>query len=338
MMNEIIKMNENLITEIEINHFKCFENFKTNGFKRVNLIVGKNNVGKTALMEACWIYERNNKSSHAIEAYENMVNTLSLIKEFRYFLNSGPHDLQAAFALLKKFNRLLIKSHNQSVKLNIETNTNEVKVSINDFEINTSLTHSHLFAQRLSDKINFSTNFIASYQIDNDLMMSLYDLIKEYRKKDNLNQYINEFDPDILEFEIIKNLPKVFLASRQQFEDIAELGHGLKRYVAIISALLVCQNSCLFLDEIENGIYYTQLDRLWQIILTLAEELNCQVFATTHSKECLESFYKVSQKMAYKNISILKLTRLKNGQISSSVSDYELLENSLEQNHEVRGW
>jgi hypothetical protein len=53
MMNEVIKMNENLITEIEINHFKCFENFKTNGFKRVNLIVGKNNVGKTALMEAC---------------------------------------------------------------------------------------------------------------------------------------------------------------------------------------------------------------------------------------------------------------------------------------------
>jgi len=82
-------------------------------------------------------------------------------------------------------------------------------------------------------------------------------------------------------------------------------------------------HSCLFLDEQKNGIYGTKLDRLWQIILTLAEELTNQVFATTHSKECLESFYKVSQKMAYKNIAILKLTRLKNGKISSSVSDYE---------------
>ena len=51
-------------------------------------------------------------------------------------------------------------------------------------------------------------------------------MIKEYRKKDNLNQYINEFEPDILEFEIIKNLPKVFLASRQQFEEIADTGMG----------------------------------------------------------------------------------------------------------------
>ncbi|EDN69204.1 conserved hypothetical protein [Beggiatoa sp. PS] len=337
-MNGMIKMNEDFITEIEINNFKCFENFKANGFKRVNLIVGKNNVGKTALMEACWIYERNKNSRSLIEAYVNMVNTITLIKEFRNLHNYASYDLQTAFALLRKFNRLLIKSHDKSVKLNIETNNLEVKVSINDFEINTSLTNSHLFEEMLSDKKNFSKNFISSCQIDNDLMISLYDHIKENRKKDNLNQYINEFDSNILEFEIIKNVPKVFLASRQQFEDIAELGHGLKRYVAIISALLVSQDSCLFLDEIENGIHYTQLDRLWQIILTLAEELNCQVFATTHSKECLESFYKVSKKMAHKNVSYTKLTRLKNGQISASVYDFELLENSLEQNHEVRGW
>jgi len=36
------------------------------------------------------------------------------------------------------------------------------------FEINTSLTNSHLFEEMLSDKKNFSTNFIASCQIDND--------------------------------------------------------------------------------------------------------------------------------------------------------------------------
>jgi AAA15 family ATPase/GTPase len=331
-------MNENLISEIEINNFKCFENFTANGFKRVNLIVGKNNVGKTALIEACWIYEQNKNCQKGLKAFYNIVNTITLIKEFRNLHNNAPDDLPTALAMIEKFNRLLIKSHNQSVKLDIETKDLNVEIKINDFLLNASLTNPLLFEKLLSDKNNFSTNFIASCKIDNDLMISLHDLIKEYRKKDDLNKYINEFDPDILEFEIIKNLPKVFLASRQQFEDIAELGHGLKRYVAIISALLVCQNSCLFLDEIENGIHYTQLDKLWQIILTLAEEINCQVFATTHSKECLESFYNVSKKMAYKNISYLKLTRLKNGQISSSVFDYELLENSLEQNHEIRGW
>ncbi|MEY3760663.1 MAG: hypothetical protein RIR39_2154, partial [Pseudomonadota bacterium] len=48
-------MNAHFLTEIEIKQFKCFTDFKASGFKRVNLIGGKNNIGKTAFMEACWI-------------------------------------------------------------------------------------------------------------------------------------------------------------------------------------------------------------------------------------------------------------------------------------------
>ena len=48
-------MTKHFIKNIEIKDFKCFDKFKTEGFKRVNLISGKNNVGKTALMEAIWI-------------------------------------------------------------------------------------------------------------------------------------------------------------------------------------------------------------------------------------------------------------------------------------------
>jgi len=50
-----MKEQEHFIKNIEIKNFKCFENFKAEGFGRVNLIGGKNNVGKTAFMEACSI-------------------------------------------------------------------------------------------------------------------------------------------------------------------------------------------------------------------------------------------------------------------------------------------
>jgi len=48
-------MSEHFIRNIEIKKFKCFEDFKAEGFGRVNLIGGKNNVGKTAFMEACYL-------------------------------------------------------------------------------------------------------------------------------------------------------------------------------------------------------------------------------------------------------------------------------------------
>jgi len=41
---------------IAVKNFRCFSDIAMEGFERVNLITGKNNVGKTALIEALWLY------------------------------------------------------------------------------------------------------------------------------------------------------------------------------------------------------------------------------------------------------------------------------------------
>jgi AAA15 family ATPase/GTPase len=45
-------MHENMISSVEIKNFKIFDYLEIHNFKRVNLIGGKNNIGKTALLEA----------------------------------------------------------------------------------------------------------------------------------------------------------------------------------------------------------------------------------------------------------------------------------------------
>ena len=44
-----------MIEDIEITNFRCFDRLKVSGCKRLNLISGKNNVGKTALLEAIFL-------------------------------------------------------------------------------------------------------------------------------------------------------------------------------------------------------------------------------------------------------------------------------------------
>jgi len=39
-----------------VKNFRCFQEMKIDGFERINLVTGKNNVGKTALLEALWVY------------------------------------------------------------------------------------------------------------------------------------------------------------------------------------------------------------------------------------------------------------------------------------------
>ena len=69
-------MQEHFIKRIEIKNFKCFEDFKAEGFGRVNLIGGKNNVGKTAFMEACYI----NLNSTNIDTFSTAIIKVSLEK------------------------------------------------------------------------------------------------------------------------------------------------------------------------------------------------------------------------------------------------------------------
>jgi len=44
-------MDSHFLTDIDIIDFKCFQNFSAKGFKRINLIGGKNNIGKTTFIE-----------------------------------------------------------------------------------------------------------------------------------------------------------------------------------------------------------------------------------------------------------------------------------------------
>lgn len=40
-----------MLTKFEINHYKCFDDLKIDNLSQINIISGKNNVGKTALLE-----------------------------------------------------------------------------------------------------------------------------------------------------------------------------------------------------------------------------------------------------------------------------------------------
>lgn len=82
-------MSEHFLTDIEITQFKCFSDFKATGFKRVNLIGGKNNVGKTALMEACFI----NVHSYDMNTFMSVIHATQFARENLNFIVQAIDDL-----------------------------------------------------------------------------------------------------------------------------------------------------------------------------------------------------------------------------------------------------
>ena len=68
---------------------------------------------------------------------------------------------------------------------------------------------------------------------------------------------------------------------------IALLGEGTKRLLAWTLKLTQASGQIMVIDEIENGIHHSALHDVWKQIAILSKAFDTQIFATTHSYECI---------------------------------------------------
>ena len=74
------------------------------------------------------------------------------------------------------------------------------------------------------------------------------------------------------------------------------LGDGLLRVLQLLLKIFPARNGYLLIDEFENGLHYSVQEAIWELIFNLASRFNIQVFATTHSWDCVSSFANVVKK------------------------------------------
>ena len=71
-------------------------------------------------------------------------------------------------------------------------------------------------------------------------------------------------------------------------------GDGMNRLFAMILALVNARGRLMLVDEFENGLHHTVQLHAWRTVFRLAETLDVQVFATTHSWDTIDAFQKAA--------------------------------------------
>jgi len=367
-------MSEHFIKEIEIKKYKCFNDFKAEGFGRVNLIGGKNNVGKTAFMESCFLSQSEDSKNLfgkllEIKTHRDVINNLliktnreedlqKLIKENINieiyskgkggFQDDEVNSLGERTQEYKEWNDGLIKIE-FNTKLNIYTKYTQINVSPGFYdqetgeEINPSYPKQYSISDLVdyldiffdSTKNRFSLNFISPYSNSNQELENTLGQSKLDNKYNELNQYLLEVF-NVSSIDIIKNKPMLKVGS--EYRELSYFGQGIKTFINIISSILLLKDNTIFIDEIENGIHYTNLDKLWEIILTISKKQNVQIFATTHSKECIESYARVAKRLKDEEIAFLDMGRKKDGSVAMVTMNSKQFQDEINMTNEVRGW
>jgi hypothetical protein len=116
---------------------------------------------------------------------------------------------------------------------------------------------------------------------------------------------------------------------------LRSMGDGLRRMFHIGLAMATASKGILLIDEFENGLHWRVQQELWVALAKAAKEFEVQIFATTHSRDCIGGFVSASEELGIRDAKLYRLER--EGEETYAV-DLALInvEAALQLNSEVR--
>ena len=311
---------------LSIKKFRGIKKLEIEDFSRVNLFLGKNNCGKSSILEAIFLLTGFNIPQNVlkIDSFRSLIH--SETNDFRFvYYNLNYTQTPILYSELNEreaFRRLSILPKSDSIKfkqgVNIKNENLLEKSSTDSYEFdsingitfvaeskyyqkslvshNITLTAEKDPLGTLSFKSNSDTKFKNDFRgiflhsnsrNSLDYYQRIEKLIVE-RKKDQLLQSLKTIDPKITDISLGSNNMLYFDINATQFIPAHLMGDGIWKFMNIISSLNEVKDGILLIDEIDNGLHYTSLKNLWKAIISISKQNNIQLFITTHSHDALK--------------------------------------------------
>jgi ABC-type branched-subunit amino acid transport system ATPase component len=347
-----------VLTNFQIRNFRGFKELSLPKLGRVNLIVGKNSVGKSSVLEALRIYASNGmadvlwdavtsrdehkqstRSASAAQALFGLFHEGSDVQEG---LEIGPRDDKIMVSVLyRQANSLEGGDHIDTRAVVVVRSETGQRVLPLVRDLDGPRWSLDSPPQLLQERPKFQSVFVAANGVTHDHQAQLWDAV-----------LLNSLDADVIRSLrlILPGLeriifvgdkeghgrsPFVTLEGRETPVPMRRLGDGVMRIFGMAMALVNAQRGILLVDEIENGIHYSVQESLWKFILEISRRLNVQVFATSHSRDCLEAFQRASSECTSEEGIVTRLEQ-KNGTIVVSQFDEPELEIVTREQIEIR--
>jgi hypothetical protein len=117
---------------------------------------------------------------------------------------------------------------------------------------------------------------------------------------------------------------------------LSSMGDGFQRCFQIGVTAAARDKSILFVDEIENGLHHSTLEQLWRWLAIVARTRDLQVFATTHSEECIQAARRAFTALDDDGLRVIRLDR-REDRTTAAIYDRTLVETAAEAGVEIRG-
>ncbi len=308
-----------MFKSLEINGFRCFRELRVEPLTRVNLFVGQNNAGKTSLLEAVELVAIGGVEGlvrSAVRRGEQVLGRSESGEEFKEHVVDPSHLFFGHDLQVGKFFK--IKADGDS-KGWITCSAEDA--SAHEAVIRTLYLQSHVTAeQKNHHRLTISplggvlppprrlpepsprVNFLAPESNDTNHLGQLWDALVLTPEEDEVIKSLRVIAPDIERLAFLsesRSTSANILLKLKGFEQrlpLGTLGGGLRHLLALLLNLLSARGGFLLVDEIDTGLHYSVMMDMWRLLIESAKRLGIQVFATTHSLDCVRALARLGKR------------------------------------------
>ncbi|MDE0204599.1 MAG: AAA family ATPase [Candidatus Tectomicrobia bacterium] len=343
------------IDSFEAIRYRGIAGLSLKNLSRANLITGENGVGKTALIEALWLFtgRRNPGLLWNTNVQRSSHPVIDPVAE----LSDGPIELVGSengkedswkieFEAVERVERVPFDdSDTESPPIAIagrlhswigDELIDEGPRSMRDSPNGAVLYGTPSLREKKGNCIIEGTSW--QLVMPDEFLQRYSDMVREGRKR-ALTEATNLILPGIQDIEILTDKSgKSYLSANTVTNvqlPLQALGGGVVRLFRLYLNFFTARRGMVLVDELENGMHHSVLRDLWGLVRSAMHEWDVQFVATTHSAECIEAAMAVFESEP-DDLSIHKLYRDESGGVKAVTFAGETLEGARDLDLEIR--
>lgn len=355
----------------KVRNFRCFRELTLSNLERVNLIAGVNNVGKTALLEAMFIHSgaynpQLTLNINAFRGLETMAVELGRLVETPWDTLFSGFDISKTVEFVgyhRETDRRILRLKVIRDPKELERIDQYVLPSPKESEsVPLSSTAAYVLQLESEEKGQLSEYYMifdqkgprirpipppppyrgiflpAMVRFPGHIEAERFGKLEIVGKQDVVLEALQVIEPRLRRLAVITIAREPIIhgdVGMKRLVPLPVMGEGMVRLARLVLAIGDAQNGVVFVDEIENGLHHSVLPKVWHAIGEVARKFKTQVFATTHSLECIASAHKAFVEDKRYDFRLHRLERTKKT-IRTLTYDQETLEAAIETGLEVR--
>ncbi len=273
-----------MFKSLEIRNLRGIKSADIEGLSQINLFFGKNNCGKSTVLEALFL----------ISGQSNPTLPLS-INSMRNYSKFAEDDINIEFYNLDPNNKISIattgdekrhleitqiKSHSNTIDLDSLRNGSsespakrygvklDYSVDNNKFTSDFILQEGNVKSGKATIDQRYNENIFSQYipsSYSNSSLNEDFAKIVANKQESYILSALQEIDPNIKDIQLVGDEILVDIGAEQRLP-INMTGDGLRKLLMIIVSIFRCRNGIILIDEIDNGLHFSAMKVLWKAI------------------------------------------------------------------------